>query len=195
METDRSRKVEVAEVSRLQALEPTKILRQGSGLDASVNNRDLRHSRSHLVPRDIRIARIPVISFWIVMDKVKAPCLEPRVHLGNSAVVEHIADLRQPLALVEHEAVVVLGVDREGGAVLRVWDILGLVEVLAGGARPDGTRHQVELVPDRRRDPRPRDQDHQDDDGDDQDVLYRRLPLRAAGVSRGYPPPQAKFQL
>ena len=55
---------------------------------------------------------------------------------------------------------------------------------------PIAPGHEVELVPDGGRDPRPRDQHHQDDDRDDQDVLYRRLPLRAAGKSTRYPPPK-----
>ena len=86
--------------------------------------------------------------------------LEARVHRGHVSVVEHLADLGHPAALVEHEAVVVLGVDREGRAVFGVGNVLGFVEVLSRGARADRARHRVELVPDRRRDPRPRDQDH-----------------------------------
>ena len=190
METDCFRKVEVAEVCRLQVFEPSKVLRQGVGLDTSVDNRDLRHSRSHFVPWNVRIARIPVIAFRIVMDKVKFPCLEARIHLGHPAVVEHVSHLGNPAALVEHQAMVVLGIYRERRAVLGIGDVHRLVEVLSRGTRADRTRHRVELVPDRRRDPRPRDQDHQDDDRDYQDVLYRRLPLRAAGKSTRYPPPK-----
>lgn len=46
------------------------------------------------------------------------------------------------------------------------------------------------MVPYGGRDPRPRYQDHQDDDRDDQGVLDCRLPLRAAGKSTRYPPPK-----
>mgnify|MGYP006891887814 FL=1 len=130
------------------------------------------------------------ISVGRSLDKRIRPRLEPRVNIGHPAVVEHVSRLGHTAALVEHEAVVVLGVHGERRAVLRVGDVLGLVEVLARGARPDRAGHEVELVPDGGRDPRPRDQHHQDDDRDDQDVLYRRLPLRAAGKSRRYPPPK-----
>ena len=59
-----------------------------------------------------------------------------------------------------------------------------------GDAVAERPRHEVELVPDRRRDPRPRDQDHQDDDRNDQDVFDCRLPFQAAGKSTRYPPPK-----
>ena len=124
------------------------------------------------------------------MDKAKSSCLEPRVDRGHVSVVEHAADFWQALPLVEHEAAVVGGVDREGRAVIGVGDVLRLAEALARRARPDGASHTVELVPNRGRDPRPRDQHRQGYDRDDKDVLDSRLPLRAAGKSERYPPPK-----
>lgn len=112
------------------------------------------------------------------------------VYSGNAAVIEHVPDMRYPSALVEHEAVVVLGIHCEGRAVLRVGDILRLVEVLTGRARTDSARHRVELVHHSGRDPRAGNQNHQDYNRDDQDVLDCRLPLQAAGTPRRYPPPK-----
>lgn len=128
----------------------------------------------------------PRIVFSIAI--ISCALFEICVYSGNAAVIEHVPDMRYPLALVEHEAVVVLGIHCEGRAVLRVGDILRLVEVLTGRARADSARHRVELVPDIGRDPRTGNQNHQDYNCDDQDVLDCRLPLQTAGKSGRYPP-------
>lgn len=117
------------------------------------------------------------------------------------AAVEHTADFWQALTLVEHKAVVVGGVHGECRSVYGIHDVgVGQRPVTAARATgfpaplvdPVAERpcHRVELVPDCRRDPRPRDQDHQADDRDDQDVLYCRLSSQAAGKSARYPPPK-----
>lgn len=132
---------------------------------------------------------------------IKVVVLDIGVDFRDPAAVQHVTDFWQALALVEHEAVVVLGVHCERGAVHGVHDV-GIGERSASCARAAGfptplgnpvaerPRHLIELVPDGRRDPRSRDQRHQDDDRDDHYVLDCRLPLRAAGKSGRYPPPK-----
>ena len=149
-------------------------------LDPAIGHSDARDLRGDREPRAVVIGPRAGVGL----------SLEPRVDLGHVSVVEHVPDLGHPAALVEHEAVVVGGVDREGRAVIGVGDVLRLAEALARRARPDGSRHRVELVPDGGRYPRPYYKYQQGDDRDDQDVLDSRLPLRAAGKSRRYPPPK-----
>ena len=132
---------------------------------------------------------------------IKVVVLDIGVDFRDPTAVQHVSDLGQALALVEHEAVVVLGVNGERHPVYGVHDV-GIGERPASRARAAGfptplvdpvaerPRHLIELVPDGRRDPRPRNQYHQDDDCDYQDVLDCRLPLRATGKSRRYPPPK-----
>ena len=127
--------------------------------------------------------------------------LDIGVHFRDPATVQHVADLWQTLMLVEHEAVVVGGVHGERRAVHGVDDVgVGQRPVAAARATrfpaplvdPVAERpgHHIELVPDRRRDPRTGNQDHQDYDRDDQDVLDCRLSFQAVGKSTRYPPPK-----
>lgn len=116
--------------------------------------------------------------------------LEPGIHLSHPTIIEHVPDLGNPAALVEHEAMVVLGVDGERSAVLRVGQVDEIVEVFARGAGIDRIDYRVELISNCRCNPRSCENHHETDNRDDQDVLDGRLASQAAGTPRRYPPPR-----